>query len=711
MTRTVVIGVRSEEWPSRLPATLASIAANTAEAHEIVVLSDANGAACLNRLFKTTAAPIAVLLESGALVAPRWLEHLLNALRQPGAGLAGPSTNRGWNEQAVFADAGASQNELRRVSSDAQRRFGSTRRTLAPLYSLGDFCYAVKREVFDAIGDADEGYDGGPCWEMDYNIRAARRGFDGLWAGASFVWRAPLSSGRAAREAASFEASRHRYQDKFCGARLRGESTRYRTHCRGDDCPNFAPHATCGNEALPLVTCIMPTFDRRAFVPDAIRGFLAQDYPRRELIVVDDGLDPVANLIPNDPRVSYIRVYSKMTIGAKRNLACEKASGSLIAHWDDDDWYPASRLRVQVDALRERGADICGTSALFFHERDSGRAWVYRYRGTLTPWVAGATLMYRRAFWSAHRFADLSVGEDAQFLWSDRNATVVDLANPSLCVASIHPGNSSRRDVTGECWSPESAAHVRAVIRAGTPRPRVSCVMPTYNRRPFIGLALEAFRRQTYDHRELIVVDDGEDRIEDLVRNQPDVRYVRMPSRASIGAKRNRGVAEASGEIVALWDDDDWYGPERLEKQVAPILSGAAELTGLEDRFVLELPRRRWWTIGKDLHRSMFAGNVTGGTVVFLRSVWTSGVRFPEVSLAEDAAFLREAVRRGLRLARIDEDGLFVYMRHGANTWAFDAGTFLDPRGWREAAAPSAFPPQSLDAYAAAASAQARRPL
>ena len=72
----------------------------------------------------------------------------------------------------------------------------------------------------------------------------------------------------------------------------------------------------------------MPTCDRRHFVGRAIRYFLEQDYPHRELLVVDDGADCVADLMPDDPRVRYIRWSERRTIGAKRNLACEQARGS-----------------------------------------------------------------------------------------------------------------------------------------------------------------------------------------------------------------------------------------------------------------------------------------------------------------------------------------------------------------------------------------------
>ena len=82
----------------------------------------------------------------------------------------------------------------------------------------------------------------------------------------------------------------------------------------------------------------MPTCDRRRFVGRAIRYFLEQDYPNRELVVVDDGADSVADLIPaDDARIRYVRLSEHHTIGAKRNLGCGQARGELIVHWDDDD--------------------------------------------------------------------------------------------------------------------------------------------------------------------------------------------------------------------------------------------------------------------------------------------------------------------------------------------------------------------------------------
>jgi glycosyltransferase involved in cell wall biosynthesis len=56
---------------------------------------------------------------------------------------------------------------------------------------------------------------------------------------------------------------------------------------------------------MPLVSCIMPTANRRPFLPEAIRLFLGQDYPESELIVLDDGEDAIADLIPDHPRIRF----------------------------------------------------------------------------------------------------------------------------------------------------------------------------------------------------------------------------------------------------------------------------------------------------------------------------------------------------------------------------------------------------------------------
>ena len=97
-----------------------------------------------------------------------------------------------------------------------------------------------------------------------------------------------------------------------------------------------------------LVSCIMPTGNRRRFVGQSIWYFLRQDHSQKELIVLDDDEDVIADLVPNDERIRSVRLDRRLSLGGKPNLECELSMGSLSAHWDDDDWMSAERLSIQV---------------------------------------------------------------------------------------------------------------------------------------------------------------------------------------------------------------------------------------------------------------------------------------------------------------------------------------------------------------------------
>jgi glycosyltransferase involved in cell wall biosynthesis len=710
------------------------------EADPLRVVCDRPGgnAACFNFLVRSVYADVYVLFENGATPAAGWLTRLLATFtRVARCGLTGPSTNRCWNEQAAVPSAPEIQAapDPAPAARAVERRFGSSRRSLRPLHSLSDFCYAVRREVIEAIGDADENYPAGNCWEMDYNIRAHRAGFLSVWTCAAYVERAPALRPEepAPDDPQQFTASKHRYQDKFCGGRLRGKKTDYREHCRGDACPNFAPpdliqirldrHAGLAPAPLcdswtddasldsrqpaPLVSCIMPTCNRRAFLPAALACFAAQDYSNLELIVVDDGSDPIADLLPSDPRIRYFRLGGKLNTGAKRNFACEQAHGSFIAHWDDDDWYPPSRIRIQIDAMRGAHWQVSGSTTMYYlhHERD--QAFRYTYRGSGRAWLGA--LLYTKPAWERHRFDEIQIGEDVRFLARIPFADRLDLNDPALTIGTIHGANTSPKVTSGPYWSAEPPEKIRALMRprevpspAAPPLPLISCIMPTHNRRAFIGLALACFDAQTYPSRELVVIDDGSDPVGDLLEGRPGVRYARISTRITLGAKRNLACEIAQGDLIAHWDDDDWYNPRRLSEQIAPLLAQQCDITGLVTTHVLEMPFARFWTLSGDLHHRMFMGDVVGGTLMFAKSLLRQGIRYPEMNLAEDAALIRQFTQRRKRVQRIPNPGLFVYVRHGHNTWLFDPGRFVDPRGWRVTAAPPEFPSAALDSYRAA---------
>jgi glycosyltransferase involved in cell wall biosynthesis len=214
------------------------------------------------------------------------------------------------------------------------------------------------------------------------------------------------------------------------------------------------------------VSCIMPTYNRREFVPHAIRYFLRQDYEPRELIIIDDGTDPVEDLVPPDGRIRYYRLNKKITLGAKLNMACQYAKGTIIAHWDDDDWYAPRRLTYQVETLMREGTDICGINKLLYLDIRGNRAYQYIYPANQRTWLLGSTLCYTRQHWTGSRFADIDVGMDGLFVWAARPDRITVLQDETFSVFMIHPHNVSPKKTGGAWWHPYPVEEIRKILQS-----------------------------------------------------------------------------------------------------------------------------------------------------------------------------------------------------------------------------------------------------
>ncbi|MGD9712907.1 MAG: glycosyltransferase, partial [Thermomicrobiales bacterium] len=105
---------------------------------------------------------------------------------------------------------------------------------------------------------------------------------------------------------------------------------------------------------LPLVSCILPTYGRppghQHLVEEAIESFLRQDYPNKELIVLNDC--PGQELVCDAPGVQVFNVAPRFaTLGEKRNAGVRLSIGEFIAVWDDDDIILPWRLSHSVDRI------------------------------------------------------------------------------------------------------------------------------------------------------------------------------------------------------------------------------------------------------------------------------------------------------------------------------------------------------------------------
>lgn len=179
--------------------------------------------------------------------------------------------------------------------------------------------------------------------------------------------------------------------------------------------------------------------------------------------------------------------------------------------------------------------------------------------------------------------------------------------------------------------------------------PLVTVLLPVYNGARFVAEAVESVLAQTYAPVEFLAIDDGSTDVSAEILGRYDgVRVIRQENQG-VAAARNRGVAEAQGEIVAFIDQDDRWRPGKLEAQVAYLRDHpeAGLVLGHLENF-LEPGTEDWpdWlnpaTVGTPVPGLM------PGTFVIRRSFFETVGPFNEaIETASDSEWLLRAHRAG----------------------------------------------------------------
>jgi glycosyltransferase involved in cell wall biosynthesis len=117
--------------------------------------------------------------------------------------------------------------------------------------------------------------------------------------------------------------------------------------------------------------------------------------------------------------------------------------------------------------------------------------------------------------------------------------------------------------------------------------PRVTVCLAVYNGAATLAKALETVYAQTYRDFDVLVLDDGSTDDSAAIASRYDARVLTVPN-AGLGAGRKRMVEEATGDLIAFIDHDDFWLPEKLEKQIAQIDATGAALVHADGWYVYE---------------------------------------------------------------------------------------------------------------------------
>lgn len=201
--------------------------------------------------------------------------------------------------------------------------------------------------------------------------------------------------------------------------------------------------------------------------------------------------------------------------------------------------------------------------------------------------------------------------------------------------------------------------------------PFVSICTPTFNRRPFWERTIQCFQHQDYpkNKMEWIIIDDGTDSIEDLVKDIPQVKYYRYETKMSLGKKRNIMHEKSSGDILVYQDDDDYYPKNRVSHAVQRLMETPSALAAGSSEIYI------WFKHIQQLYQfgPYNPQHATAGTFAFKKELLNITSYDENACLAEEKAFLKDYT---IPFVQLDPLKTILVFSHEHNT--FDKRKLLE---------------------------------
>ena len=202
-------------------------------------------------------------------------------------------------------------------------------------------------------------------------------------------------------------------------------------------------------------------------------------------------------------------------------------------------------------------------------------------------------------------------------------------------------------------------------------KPFVSVCTPTYNRRKFIPFLIKCYQSQTYPKQlmEWIVVDDGEDSVEDLFKGVEGVKYFREEEKMKLGRKRNYMHSKCKGEIIVYMDDDDFYPPDRVNHAVNRLRGNKHALCAGSS--IIHIYFKHIQTIYE--FGPYGPNHATAGTFAFKRKLLDQTKYDDDAEMAEEKQFLKNYT---IPFQQLNARKVILVFAHDANT--FDKKILLE---------------------------------
>jgi glycosyltransferase involved in cell wall biosynthesis len=130
---------------------------------------------------------------------------------------------------------------------------------------------------------------------------------------------------------------------------------------------------------MKKISILTPTYNRESYLRNAHKYFSHQTYANLEWLILDDSPMPSAYFEHlADPRIQYFHLSDRRyTLGEKLNWLIERASGEIIAHFDDDDYYAPMYISTMYEFLESSQSDLINLRGFFIYHELGDQLWFW----------------------------------------------------------------------------------------------------------------------------------------------------------------------------------------------------------------------------------------------------------------------------------------------------------------------------------------------
>lgn len=211
------------------------------------------------------------------------------------------------------------------------------------------------------------------------------------------------------------------------------------------------PEKKLPKKTLPKVTVVVPTYNRHAFIPQLLHCIRQQDYPSHlvEVLIFDDSPEPLKILPEAVAGMNFTLFTSptKVPLGQKRNFLNDKATGEITVVFDDDDYYPPTRISHAVERLQTSGKPLASSTLLFmWFPNTEGDSSLYLLGPYGDNHSCNGAMAYTKDYLKTARYDDSKTqGEEPAFTNNFRNDMVQLDPLYTMCAIAHHQNTVAKK--------------------------------------------------------------------------------------------------------------------------------------------------------------------------------------------------------------------------------------------------------------------------